>query len=665
MLVFVLHFVYNNTSYTSYFDTSNNTGICQITGQNPTQSIPGGVVPIGEVKTFCSDNPSTTKVTTTSGGGNPFFTFTLQQNSPDCVYTPPSGGCDIAISSVSVTNELSAGANNGSITVNVTSSYGGIQYSLDNTTFQSGNIFSNLAPNNYTIYVKDSNNCNTSQPFTVLAYTNPVQNFTNELPVVALPGGNISKWNAAFNPIVINYQRKDFVIIEVSQSGANVKVKTSVTLTADQYGKALTYGIYFKSAKYEFYGIPLSYNSTDGFVVSTPYVGTDSTGYLNVNVTKKNYFVQTEVTTPSNPVIIAEHTPGVDGHTRADLSPYLQSLLSPDDANTYLQNNYKDYNLGGSYTIRYREVWDGGNSEWFAGPYPLYYTYAAAQLGERYGGNMAQYVPFLTTVTIKEKAKFLTGFELPTFWEGLPFDLSFIYSENVINQQLYFEVIPNCGALSNSLLLNADATYLLNADQSRFIIGRTYNSSIQGYQIIEALGINRIRMPNAFDCCATQLVANIYYLNGDSKFYIMQDQLIKYQCTCDDPYVYLKWINSRGGWDYWRFGFNQDLSNSTTNSEQINRFISNWETDQTMGDYISRQSVPKMSLVAGQLTLSELNSLSWLSNSRRVQMLTSVNPIKWQTVLVPDGDFSRGSTRSGIGNVKLSITLPSYNIQRG
>lgn len=670
MLVFVQHFIYNSTSYTSYFDTASNTITCQIVGLHPDQSTVGAPIPVGEQRSFCSDNPSTTKVTTTVISSYPYATFVLEEDSADCVYTPPGDTCDLAINSIAVTNEQSPGANDGAIVVNASTSYGGLQYSIDGGgTYQSSNVFLDIAVGNYFIIVKDAHDCSVSQPFSVLDYQNPVQNFTNELPVVLISGGNVSRWNAAFNPIVINYQRKDFAVVAIQQSGANIKVKTSVTLTTAQYNLGINNGIYFKSDKYEFYGKPLSYNPTDGFIVNTAYLGDDTSGYLNVNSTRPNFYVETELTTGNDPVnkqvLVAQHSPSVDGHTRADLSPYLQSLLSPNETYDYLLSNYKDYNLGGSYTIRYREVWDTGNTEWFSAPYPLYYTYAAMQLGDKYGGNMAQYVPFLSVPNNSLKAKFLTGFNNPTFFGGLPYEISFIYSENVIDKELYLELIPNCGTPENALLLNADAGYLLNADSSRFIIEHVYNPNIQGFPIIEALGINRLLIPNVFDCCDTEIVANIYYMSGETKVYIMQPLTIKYQCTCDDPYVYLKWINKLGGWDYWRFGYNQGLSDTTANSQQVENFVRDWENDQTIEDIISKQANGKLTLVAGQLSLPELEGLSWIAKSRRVQMLVSTNPVKWQTVIIPDGDFSKGETRKGLGNVKLSITLPSYNLQHG
>jgi gliding motility-associated-like protein len=54
------------------------------------------------------------------------------------------------------------GANNGSITVNPTNGTSPYQYSLNGGAFGGSNLFSNLAPGNYTIVVKDAAGCNSA-----------------------------------------------------------------------------------------------------------------------------------------------------------------------------------------------------------------------------------------------------------------------------------------------------------------------------------------------------------------------------------------------------------------------------------------------------------------------------------------------------------------------
>jgi gliding motility-associated-like protein len=67
-----------------------------------------------------------------------------------------------AISSVTKT-DATCGLNNGSITINATGLGGTLQYSIDNgVTWQTSNVFNNLAPGTYYVVVKDANGCLTA-----------------------------------------------------------------------------------------------------------------------------------------------------------------------------------------------------------------------------------------------------------------------------------------------------------------------------------------------------------------------------------------------------------------------------------------------------------------------------------------------------------------------
>ena len=65
------------------------------------------------------------------------------------------------------TNPTCSNISDGSIVVNVTGGIPQYQYSLNNVTFQSSAIFSNLPSGNYTVYVKDSLNTTNSQTTTL------------------------------------------------------------------------------------------------------------------------------------------------------------------------------------------------------------------------------------------------------------------------------------------------------------------------------------------------------------------------------------------------------------------------------------------------------------------------------------------------------------------
>jgi hypothetical protein len=76
----------------------------------------------------------------------------------------------IVIASIDTpTYDICAGKDQGAITINASGGTGALDYSVDNdVTYQSSNIFTNLLPGNYNVYVKDGNGCKTAYT------TNPI-----------------------------------------------------------------------------------------------------------------------------------------------------------------------------------------------------------------------------------------------------------------------------------------------------------------------------------------------------------------------------------------------------------------------------------------------------------------------------------------------------------
>ena len=85
-----------------------------------------------------------------------------------------SGGVNVTLPSSSspqvsaVMQSTSCNLNNGSITATVTGGIAPLEYSINGTTFQSSNIFTNLAPGNYTLYAADANKCYGTLPVTII-----------------------------------------------------------------------------------------------------------------------------------------------------------------------------------------------------------------------------------------------------------------------------------------------------------------------------------------------------------------------------------------------------------------------------------------------------------------------------------------------------------------
>lgn len=152
------------------------------------------------------------------------------------------------------------------------------------------------------------------------------------------------------------------------------------------------------------------------------------------------------------------------GNMRVDLQRYIQSYLSsnfgPDFANGI---NCAESGSVLRFYITYQE-------QWYAGGTPIVYDNAnytnaslsVKQIGDDNGQNMFDYVPCGQDGIL---AKFLTKFDTPVKWNNWPFTLSFIYSEDVINHDIY--------KIENSYDINmnelSDTETQLDGSQANFI----------------------------------------------------------------------------------------------------------------------------------------------------------------------------------------------------
>ena len=592
---------------------------------------------------------------------------------------PPS--CDLSITATA-TNETQQGANDGTITALSVSTFGGIEYSLNNVDWQGTGLFKNLPPGNYIVYTKDSNGCTQNTSVTVDSYLNPLIGD----PSYSGSTGNVSRWVAAFNPIVFKYQRKDFKVVSITQFSPNVlKVVFSAQVTGFEFNKIKKEGVYIKTAKYELNAVPLpvNYERAAGssifspmynyILISAVFNGNDAGGFMNAHGMKENYRIVTSVTIGDSPfnrkTIDAVHSPGVDGVTKANIQSLIKNIVSPESKFNYDLINFKEPNLAASFTIGYKEVWETGQSKYYTTKYPFYVVYAAMQLQEKGAGNLFEYVPFLSAPS-NQKAKFLTRFINPPFYLGLPFSIQFLYSENVIGKALVLEQIAlnsageEIGAVANSSLLNSDAGFIMANNTDKLLIQTLPLIDIDNVNILEALGYNHISITGSLNEAVRKLKVRLFYLNSSGvKVYITQQLTINIERPCNDPFIYLRWVNHVGGFDYFRFGHNQFIVNDTKNEVSVTRLIENWGTDETALDVIRKYSGNKITIGADALDENQIQGLEWLKKSIKVQMLSNADPVRWKTVILNTGSFDLKQTKGNKGSIKLTISLPEDNIQ--
>lgn len=625
------------------------------------------------------------------------FVTRFQINSVGQVPTttqPVVNSCDLTISYITVDKQESApGAADAQITVKATSSYGALSYSINNVDFQSSPIFTGLSSGVKTVYVTDSNDCSAQSTVTL----QPVSSLLADTPATTLPGGNISRWNAAFNPVVFTYQRKDFEVTDaeldtlsgnaiISVTCDNTLIKTTLAANAQAKTNAANLNIvltnnnavyvYINAAPYK--GV---YEVTDAtnagkITINTPFIST-ATGYININLLRPYYHVQTRIIytdplTGQQNTITSTNRPNNTGLIRADLSNFLQSLLRAKDDSDFSTLNYRDTNLSASYQLAYAEDWDGKlstgetlNFSTVADPY--YVLYAAKQLGEKYGGNLAAYVPFRAVLDSSQLAKWVTDFNEPAYSNGYPFDIGFIYGDDMVGLQLYCELTPldinrnpQPGGPQNIYLMNDDGSWLLNQDGSKMIIAGANSVS---FEVPAQLGLNRLRINTSFGTEVYYFNLTLKYDDDQGTHSITQTQTVRVDDAIDEQSVYLRWIGLSGSWNYYRFVYNQEVSLDVQNAVIIKNYVSDWENQDGIEEVIGKSAGQKIKVMAEDLSIADIKGLQSIKYSPKVQMLVNKNPVKWQTIVINTATYNEYETLNGQAPFSVTFNLPSVNIQ--
>lgn len=618
-------------------------------------------------------SPIYTGLLSDSNPSSYFFTnFQVISLTPGTPVTNPATD-DLVLSSIVTTPESALGAADGTVKIIASSSFPAIQYSLDNITWQSSPLFSGRTSGAGTGYAKDANGGFLSKPYTV--------NFTGNVltsdPTVDLGNGNLSRWNAAFNPIFFKFQRKDFLITSITPGAlGNIKVAVNADLTPvtarTTTGSITSPGdfVYIKTTLYEGTYEVLIKDIT-GLTLNCPYTANDTTGFININSIKAYYQIQIKITyvdpvTNKFITITTNFNPFSNGYVRADLSFLLQSLLQAKDKSDYSLINYRDMQLSASYTIQYAEIWTGGIVSWTNIARPYYVIYAAKQLGEKSAVSLQEYVPYPLGF---QPAKWITDFKMPVFNPGFPFDIGFIFSEYMVGLAPFYNVtlldinknpLTN-QTIGNAFLLNQDGGFLLNQDGSKFIIA---SQALVNQPIVQNVGLNRLLINfNIPDLC-WYFKIQIQYTAAGTTYNLTQPITLRVDQNTTDRPVYLRWIGLNGSWNYYKFVYNQVVSLDVSEAVTMKRYVVDWANEDTIEDVISKNAGEKMQVFAENMSVDDIKGLQSIKYSPKVQLLKqSGPPPKWVTVNVASGTFTERETFIDEYSFSLTFALPSKNIQ--
>lgn len=256
-------------------------------------------------------------------------------------------------------------------------------------------------------------------------------------PKVAV-NADFSKWQAVHHPLEFHFQRKDSIVgVKYKQAGQNVKLQITQGIPASvQVGQSVR----FVSSQQTFTATILSI-STFTIEVDNTTPGSVFGGFvLYLGGLFQNYSLITEILAvdQSNAyVVLGEMNTraNIDGLVKVNIKRWIKTKALYDNDFNYDAINKNVIGESGKYNLRVRESF--GTEELIPEDIVdvFFWTNSAKQIQELFGSNMGEYVPTIDG-TRTDKAKFQSVFSKPTYFEGYPFSLNFIYSDNLKNFQI-------------------------------------------------------------------------------------------------------------------------------------------------------------------------------------------------------------------------------------
>lgn len=321
----------------------------------------------------------------------------------------------------------------------------------------------------------------------------------NEFPSVNVSAGFESRWNAVHQPIIYKGTRRDAAVLNIAVTMFGSIQANRITLTAIppsdftigsqltvvSGGKVNTVKILSISGNHVF--------TTRAFMF--PTVG----GLANTS-NRKNYYVQTKIwgVDQNNTyfeVGLMDTKPLANGVVQLNVNGFLKTITEFTDIFQYNQINKKIARSGGRFVIQTREVWKNyeGAFSAFSENNAFFWVNGAKQIKESFNFNMGVWVPFQNY--FPKVANFISAFEKPTYFDGYPFSLTFIYSEKLAGRQI--ARVEDRFNLNGSVVSNATNNLITDQNSSinRLMIAGGYSSNIVESDVwLEDVGVGVINI---------------------------------------------------------------------------------------------------------------------------------------------------------------------------
>ena len=288
-------------------------------------------------------------------------------------------------------------------------------------------------------------------------------------PIANITGdeNNQSKWVGAHQPIEFEIQRKDYNVLAIWNQTINntaCKVFQIQGNRVSDFAVGSTFN--YVCSDDTLYSFTLTVFNVD-FDGSRTYVSFERAGVFNiskisanqafVNVNRLGYYIETLVYIFDKAgvgTLVGTLRTKTDtfGKSKVNVQKVISSYLSLENKFEYDKINKAQPTQGGQYQIRCREVYGvfEGKFTSMLGGDVLFYVNGSKQLQDPNNFNFGEFVPTQNDAR-ENKAKFLSVFNRPTYFNGYPFSLSFIYliiafvmdAQYISNRKIMFQNIAN------------------------------------------------------------------------------------------------------------------------------------------------------------------------------------------------------------------------------
>jgi hypothetical protein len=479
----------------------------------------------------------------------------------------------------------------------------------------------------------------------------------------------VSSWVAGWHPVIFRFQRQDFaigsgdLIVNPGSGGSTQITIAGETISELEVGQFIYVSYANIAATYEV--LEVSFGGGDTIIIidsPAPLFSPGSGGYINLITARSFYMIEVNVFTFDESGAdtditdaYAQFRPSNDaGDIKADIQSWLQLALSADNTYEYDAINEFALGLGVAYNIEVREYWKEvgyGEFESLTESADFGVVNAVKQVGDKWGQNMAEffmYEPAGGEVQTNTFGKFLTKFTTPTYFLGMPYDISFIKTAIIGGSNPIFRIEIGYN-------INGDIVHLLSSE-----LTLPESETISG--------VVRMKLSGSYPTTTHRLEVALYQIefvegNRISEWKSILVDHCEYRNT-----EYLAWLNPHGGFDYWLFINGADYSATTSNENTFERNIENLEDADARRQTIKKDIQESIYLGVQGISNQTAQEMSPLLSSPKIYRYLGLNEDgehKWQVVRVAQGGFSIYKSSETKSEILLTLIPPQlYNQQQ-